>query len=331
MQWLSAGVARSVAAALADSTKGQYKSTEEIFLLFCLFIKGSQQFMPVSDELLALYLQWRSLTVDPKNLKTGLSAVRFLHERLGYTWKPVIERFRVHRCLMGLKRLCCTPVQQKLPITPAILARMRRCQTINWENPYMVVIWAAMLVAFFCFLRKDNFTVQKKDAYNYRQHLARGDVRFDAESLQFTFRHSKTNQLGLRVHKTVAVAMPGRVLDPYEAVAKAFALCPRATARDPAFAVPTGKGQSTPLTHGMFVATLRRCLHEIGIDHTKYSGHSFRRGGATFAFRMGMDPLLIKRMGDWMSDAYMGYIEHHTPEGLVRLPRSLAAACSVYE
>ena len=81
----------------------------------------------------------------------------------------------------------------------------------------------------------------------------------------------------------------------------------------------------------MFVETLRRCLYEIGIDHTRYSGHSFRRGGATFAFRLGMDPLLIKRMGDWMSDAYMGYIEHHTPEGLVCLPRSLAAACAVYE
>ena len=54
-------------------------------------------------------------------------------------------------------------------------------------------------------------------------------------------------------------------------------------------------------------------------------------GGATFAFRLGMDPLLIKRMRDWMSDAYMRYIEHHTPEGLVRLPRTLAAACAVHE
>jgi hypothetical protein len=28
---------------------------------------------------------------------------------------------------------------------------------------------------------------------------------------------------------------------------------------------------------------------------------------------LGMDPLLIKRVGDWLSDAYMVYIEHHTP------------------
>ena len=149
-------------------------------------------------------------------------------------------------------------------------------------------------------------------------------------SVRPTFCHSKTNQLGSRVHKTVALAMPGRLLDPYDAVAKAFALCPRASATDPAFAVPRGKGgQDPPLTHSLLVETLRRCLYEIGIDHSRYSGHNFRRGGATFAFRLGEDPLLIKRMGDWMSDAYTGYIEHHTPEGLVRLPRSLAAACAV--
>ena len=331
LEWLSAGVARSVAYALADSTKKQYHGAETIFLLFCLFVRGSQPILPVSDGLLCMYLQWRSLTVDPKNLKTGLSAVRYLHERLGHTWVPVVDRFMVHRCLMGLKRLCCTPVQQKLPITPALLARMRRCETIDWTHPLMVVMWAAMLSAFYCFLRKDNFTVDKQNAYNYRRHLARGDIKFDGKSLKFTLRHSKTNQFGLREHVTVAHAMPGRLLDPYEAVLKAFALCPRATVTDPAFAVPSGQGRTVPLTHSMFVDTLRWCLCQIGVDPSVYSGHSFRRGGATFAHHLGVDPLLIKWMGDWRSDAYMLYVERQSAEALARLPSILAAACAVYE
>jgi hypothetical protein len=85
------------------------------------------------------------------------------------------------------------------------------------------------------------------------------------------------------------------------------------------------------LTHDMFVSALKYCLREIGVDPSRYSGHSFRRGGATFAHRLGVDPLLIKHMGDWRSDAYMRYIDRNTPEGLVRLPRTLAAACSAYE
>jgi hypothetical protein len=40
VRWLSAGVAHSVASALADSTEGQYRGAEEIYMLFCLFMKG---------------------------------------------------------------------------------------------------------------------------------------------------------------------------------------------------------------------------------------------------------------------------------------------------
>jgi hypothetical protein len=39
-------------------------------------------------------------------------------------------------------------------------------------------------------------------------------------------------------------------------------------------------------------------------------------------------PMLIKRMGDWRSDAYMLYIDHHTPEGLVCLPAAMTQSCA---
>jgi hypothetical protein len=74
------------------------------------------------------------------------------------------------------------------------------------------------------------------------------------------------------------------------------------------------------------VETLRFCLGRIGVNPTEFSRHSFRRGGATFAYRMGVSPLLIKLMGDWSSDAYMIYIDHTTPSDLARLPRALAKA-----
>jgi hypothetical protein len=81
--------------------------------------------MPVSDAVLCVYLQWQSLTVDPK-------------------------------------QLCLTPVRRKLPITPALLMRMRLCADIDWSTPLRVVVWGTMLIAFFCLLRKDSFTVKKR-------------------------------------------------------------------------------------------------------------------------------------------------------------------------
>jgi len=40
-----------------------------------------------------------------------------------------------------------------------------------------------------------------------------------------------------------------------------------------------------------------------------FSGHSFRRGGASFMLRVGIPGELIKIMGDWRSDTYPWYID----------------------
>ena len=191
----------------------------------------------------------------------------------------------------------------------------------------MTVVWAVMLLAFFTMSRKDNFSVDKVDAFNARKHLTRGDVKILQSGIHCTFRRSKGNQFGARVHQVFALAAPGKVLDPKQATEQAFAISPSARSTDAAFLVPSAKGL-VPLTHYVFVGTLKHCLQAIGVDHTLYSGHSFRRGGATFAHRLGVDPLLIKRMGDWRSDAYMLYVDPHTPEGLVSLPVSMARACA---
>ena len=47
----------------------------------------------------------------------------------------------------------------------------------------------------------------------------------------------------------------------------------------------------------------------LGIDSTSYSPHSFRRGGATFAFDSKIPPEFIKAQGDWRSDCYLVYLE----------------------
>jgi hypothetical protein len=68
----------------------------------------------------------------------------------------------------------------------------------------------------------------------------------------------------------------------------------------------------------------RSLLLQGRMDPAMFSGHSFRRGGATFAHRKSVSPLLI--VVDWSSDAYMAYIDQATPEDLARLPRALARA-----
>ena len=62
------------------------------------------------------------------------------------------------------------------------------------------------------------------------------------------------------------------------------------------------------MTYTEFVASLKKVLIKIGITG-KYTGHSFRRGGATFALQSGVSGDFIKLLGDWHSDAYHLYLD----------------------
>ena len=74
------------------------------------------------------------------------------------------------------------------------------------------------------------------------------------------------------------------------------------------FSYPLPSGGYSHLTYASFSKLLTTVLIESGISPTQYSGHSFRRGGASFAFSCGIPSDLIKFQGDWSSDAYLRYL-----------------------
>ncbi len=80
-----------------------------------------------------------------------------------------------------------------------------------------------------------------------------------------------------------------------------------------------------PLTARNLTVTFKGLISALGLDSTSYSIHSFRRGGASLAFELNVDPLLIKAQGDWKSDAYLEYISLPLVSRR-KLGQSLAAA-----
>lgn len=84
-----------------------------------------------------------------------------------------------------------------------------------------------------------------------------------------------------------------------------------ATPDQPAFLVPTPTGL-VPLTHNTFVTHLHNYLYRAGYDPAVFSGHSFRRGGATFLRNNGFDVHDIMILGDWSSDSVLRYFDHDT-------------------
>jgi hypothetical protein len=87
-----------------------------------------------------------------------------------------------------------------------------------------------------------------------------------------------------------------------------FALNPSPSNIWPAFTYKL-HSKHTLLTYSVFLKILQSCLVKIGLDPSQYSGHSLRRGGASFALECGLPSDLIKSQGDWKSDAYRSYLD----------------------
>lgn len=56
------------------------------------------------------------------------------------------------------------------------------------------------------------------------------------------------------------------------------------------------------------MSKLRETLQSAGVQADAYAGHSFQRGGASFAYQSGVSLELIKVLGDWRSNAVLRYL-----------------------
>ena len=101
-------------------------------------------------------------------------------------------------------------------------------------------------------------------------------------------------------------SIPGSTHCPATALLHFFSLVP-ASPSAPLFCLPATSGYR-PITFATFSTCLKRLISTIGLDPAHYSPHSFRRGGATFAFQSGVPEHLMKLHGDWRSDAFRAYL-----------------------
>jgi hypothetical protein len=70
-------------------------------------------------------------------------------------------------------------------------------------------------------------------------------------------------------------------------------------------------GDGPPLLRSEVIQKLREDLTRLGFDTSRFSGHSFRRGGASSAAAASFNELELQQLGQWRSDAYKLYVEHN--------------------
>ena len=241
-----------------------------------------------------------------QTIKSYLSAVR--HFQLMQGTPPGSldgARPRLQLMLRGIKRATSTkPLKARLPITPFILRQVWRAANKNEPSQDTLMLWAAMNMCFFGFLRAGEVCTPSGASYDPSWHLCVQDLALDSHinptKLFVTIKASKTDPF--RQGSTVTLGKTDRLLCPISAILPYVAV--RGSEAGPLFCFQDGSF----LTRDTFVKGVRHLLVAAGIDPLPYSGHSFRIGAATTAAQAGMDAALIQTLGRWKSSAYQLYI-----------------------
>lgn len=299
-----------------------------------------------TDAQVAAYIAYLARSVRHGTIENYVSlGPRRLHEELGLPWKPISARPAAKAALRGVARVYGTgPTRRKLPITREILQGIH--SRINTHHINDVSVHTCMLVMFYGFLRKGNATwnkpasargfgaLQPPDtlftriptpssapqlgygntaaiAERNKYVIRRGDVRRQTDGrYHLTVRGTKTIQFGQR---QLELVLPHTPMHPQTCpttwLAHYLAHTSARPDTDPLFGVIGDNGAWEPLSYTRLMRVLKTALRELNLDASQYAGHSFRRGGATYAFLAGLPEHSIRQLGDWKSDVWREYAE----------------------
>ena len=238
------------------------------------------------------FAQLMSMTVGYAHIKNLFSFIKQMHKALDEDFPE--DDFQVDTTLKAIKRQLAGTPFATLPITPDILSQMYLF--VDIKDPQQLATWCSYLTGFRCLLRKSNLVPDSLAKFNPDTGLSRSRIGLlpDKNVALVYLNWSKTNQFGHHEVIIPMVADPVQALDPVYHLQLLFSTCDLPE-HLPAFSY-TKNGRIFTVTYTKFTQDLRKLLDKAGYRAKSYSGHSFRRGGASHLYSQGADPLLIQAL-----------------------------------
>ena len=251
--------------------------------------------MGVTIYVLALVQQGKSIAV----IQQFLFSTAWIHSVAGH--RNPTNNNMVRTVLEGARRLISTATRRKEPITPDILLRIlhhyqgiRKPLTLTARR-----MMAFLLLAYSACLRcEEALTVR------------RSHIRIHTTHMDIVLPSSKTDQYN--EGRSVLVARTKTALDPVLHMYKylqAASISPtsdeyifRAINARSSMAHQTLRPQDRHISYSTIRDLLKRLLHDVGLDETRFGTHSLRAGGDTAAAQNDVPDRLFKKHGRWRTD-----------------------------
>ena len=282
----------------AKSTRSNVLSHIRQWLYFTIYFH--RPVLPATAGDLSLFLELMSKTCGYDHCKSVLSSIKYLHGAMNHNFPS--SDFGLEETLQGLKRRKAGTPKRVLPINPAILRSMYH--HVDTQKVMDLALWCGFLISFFCLFRKAN-VCPKDSKFDPSCVLTRGNIIFDDEEehVLIFVNFSKTNQYKRNFHVIPIPKNKDPALDLYSHLKKLFSLVPAADTA-PALSYTA----NSFINHRVFTTKLKLLLTKAGLDPAVYSGHSFRRGGASYLYSVGGSTLMVQVLGDWASQVFTRYL-----------------------
>jgi len=249
-------------------------------------------------------------------MKQYLAGIKSYQLDLGIDCKAFYDP-RLERTIKGIKRDHDEPNRrERTPLTRPLLLQILLCITpTSYEN---LVIRAAFTLAFAGFLRVGEFTYKEADrelgpSFS-KWYLTKGSIRLHHSGafMELNLPSSKTDPFRKGIKLTIAACHDSGC--PVRAMKAFLAIDTHRPKHAPLFC--HGQLAQQAFTREHVVQKLQELAITAGLGRGSWSGHSFRRGAATWAAEIGITENEIQTLGRWRSDAYKAYIEYTRKEQL---------------
>ena len=293
--------ARRMQLAFAESTRRSYTAMFKMFLAFLTFIDIHP--LCISSYHILAFLEFLVYNkVSHSQISNYLSATKANYSMLALDISPFFDQ-RIKYFTKAVARCAPLTVKLKAIVEPSLLIQIiQQCDYL-----YMGYVFkAAILLAYFAFLRISNLVPHTINAYDPLKQLARADIFFQPPGAHVLLKWSKTMQMNNSVRVIKIPALGASPLCPVTALQHLLRNTPHQP-NSPLFQVKC-YSKWVPLTDTRLRKNFSTILNNLNLTQSKITFHSLRRSGATLAFNSSVPIQDIQSHGTWTSECVWSYI-----------------------
>ena len=282
---------------IAPSTSYNYTTAMRSYNTFCNHYNLIAS--PPSQRTLILYATHISSYSSHSNVKLHMAAVKHFTTRNGHTI-DFAKYQQLYLLMRGIKRAEGKKfsLPKRRPITPSLLHTIHK-NLFNSSRLYQdkVMLWAAIITAYFGFLRVSEYTSSHKTKFDPTSTLLFEDLYLEEDMAHINIKASKTDPF----RQGVSIRL---------AANDSPTLCPVRALKEYVSLHPTQSGPLFTFQNNRYLT--RKDMNHLLQDTTdglaNTTSHSLRIGAATTAAAMGCPKWLIMSLGRWTSDCFRRYI-----------------------